>query len=105
MATYSLGCIDCHGNPIADDLPMGPQRERLFNPIGDPRFAMTVNNPNDLTIYTPEHEVTYLRYGDCHKLTAGDEKGLKKALKKAGLGFTVKQAIKDKLVCGLLRVS
>ena len=98
MATYSLGCRDCCGNHLADDLPMGPQRNRIFDPSTDPRFMTTLDTPNALTVTVLQHELRYLCYGDCFVLTNDDEKKLKKAMKKAGLGNIIKNGVKNKMV-------
>lgn len=98
MATYSLGGTDACGNRIADDLPMGPERNRVFDPRTDTRFDQTYDSPNKLKMHVNRHELTYLCYGDQYELTSDDEKQLKKTLKKAGLGDVIKVAIKGKMV-------
>lgn len=68
MASFSLGCHDIHGNPLAQNIPVGQERNRRFVPANDPRFNNSLITPNNLIVYSAIDQVSLNSATNCNSV-------------------------------------
>ncbi len=84
MATYTLECGALTGKPCTHVYPMGERKNRIFDPIGDPKYATFYSTPVEFRVPHKIDQLTYLGYGINYTLTEEDKKAIKKTAKKGG---------------------
>lgn len=60
---YTDGCIDCTGRRIENENPYFFDKDRIFDPTNNPRYANDLGLPSLLTMTNSPLGITHLHYG------------------------------------------